>query len=109
MKKNLRGEVDQGLLKNAFSQAKGIELDLKDIFANGKADSIVVGAEGGADQKDTKVDVAVTHIDTNGNKEVRRITYSLKTDTGSSGIMPVSQGPGVKIKEVVVKLQCSKA
>ena len=91
----IRGEVDQGLLKNAFSQAKGIELDLKDIFANGKADSIVVGAEGGADQKDTKVDVAVTHIDTNGNKEVRRITYSLKTDTGSSGIMPVSQGPGV--------------
>ena len=53
--------VIRNVIKDANLQVKTAGLDLKDIFANGKADNIVIGAQGGADQKGTKVDVAITH------------------------------------------------
>jgi hypothetical protein len=84
-----------GIIADANAQVKSAGLDLKDIFANGKADQIVVGAEGGADQKGTKVDVSIVHKDAEGKQEVKRLSYSLKTDTGGSGVMPVSQAPGL--------------
>jgi len=84
-----------GILTDANAQVKSAGLALKDIFANGIADSITIGAEGGADQKGTKVDVSIVHTDTEGTREVKRLGYSLKTDTAGSGVMPVSQHPGV--------------
>jgi hypothetical protein len=96
--KNSIKKIDKeipGILSDANNQVKTAGLELKEIFANGKADSITVGAEGGADQKGTKVDVSIVHADNEGNKEVKRLGYSLKTDTAATGIMPVSQAPGV--------------
>lgn len=81
-----------GILQDANNQVK--TLDLKTIFANGKADTIQVGAQGGADQKGTKVDVSIIHS-VEGQQERTNFGYSLKTDTSGKGIMPVSQAPGV--------------
>lgn len=92
--KNISNEIS-GILNDANNQVKSAGLQLKEIFANGIADTISIGAEGGADQKGTKVDVSIVHTDTAGNKEVKRLGYSLKTDTAGSGVMPVSQHPGV--------------
>jgi len=91
---NISAELP-GIINDANAQVKTAGLQLKDIFANGIADSIAVGAEGGADQKGTKVDVSIVHTDTEGNREVTRLGYSLKTDTSGKGVMPVSQHPGV--------------
>jgi len=91
---NIKKELP-GILSDANKQVKSAGLELQEIFANGKADNIVIGAEGGADQKGTKVDVSIVHTDNEGKREVKRLGYSLKTDTGGSGIMPVSQAPGV--------------
>jgi len=91
---NISNEIT-GILKDANNQVKSAGLQLKEIFANGIADTISIGAEGGADQKGTKVDVSIVHTDTAGNREVKRLGYSLKTDTAGSGVMPVSQHPGV--------------
>lgn len=96
--KNSIKKIDKeipGILSDANNQVKTAGLELKEIFANGKADSITVGAEGGADQKGTKVDVSIVHADNEGNQEVKRLGYSLKTDTAATGVMPVSQAPGV--------------
>ena len=84
-----------GILQDANSQVKTAGLALQDIFANGIADQIQVGAEGGADQKGTKVDVSILHTDSQGKRIVKKLGYSLKTDTAGTGVMPVSQSPGV--------------
>lgn len=84
-----------GIISDANAQVKSAGLQLKEIFANGIADAISIGAEGGADQKGTKVDVSIVHTDTDGKREVKRLGYSLKTDTAGKGVMPVSQFPGV--------------
>jgi hypothetical protein len=84
-----------GILQDANSQVKTAGLVLQDIFANGIADQIQVGAEGGADQKGTKVDVSILHTDSQGTRIVKKLGYSLKTDTAGTGVMPVSQSPGV--------------
>jgi hypothetical protein len=83
------------VLIDANAQVKTAGLDLKDIFSNGKADSIVIGAQGGADQKGTKVDVAITHT-VEGQSETIHIGYSLKTNDVDAELMPVGQNPGVK-------------
>lgn len=87
--------VTQNVIKDANNQVKTAGLDLKDIFSNGKADKIVIGAQGGADQKGTKVDVAITHS-VQGQKETIHLGYSLKTNDKDAPMMPVGQNPGVK-------------
>ena len=87
--------VTQNVIKDANMQVKTAGLDLKEIFANGKADKIVIGAQGGADQKGTKVDVAITH-QVAGATETIHLGYSLKTNDKDSKFMPVGQNPGVK-------------
>ena len=87
--------VTQNVIKDANMQVKTAGLDLKEIFANGKADKIVIGAQGGADQKGTKVDVAITH-QVAGATETINLGYSLKTNTTDAKLMPVGQSPGVK-------------
>jgi hypothetical protein len=87
--------VTQNVIKDANMQVKTAGLDLKEIFANGKADNIVIGAQGGADQKGTKVDVAITH-QVAGATETIHLGYSLKTNDKDAKFMPVGQNPGVK-------------
>ena len=87
--------VTQNVIKDANMQVKTAGLDLKEIFSNGKADNIVIGAQGGADQKGTKVDVAITH-QVAGATETIHLGYSLKTNDKDSKFMPVGQNPGVK-------------
>ena len=87
--------VTQNVIKDANTQVKTAGLDLKDIFANGKADNIVIGAQGGADQKGTKVDVAITH-QVEGETETIHLGYSLKTNDKDAKLMPVGQSPGIK-------------
>ena len=87
--------VIRNVIKDANLQVKTAGLDLKDIFANGKADNIVIGAQGGADQKGTKVDVAITHK-VAGATETIHLGYSLKTNDKDAKLMPVGQNPGVK-------------
>lgn len=89
--KSISKEVP-GILQDANAQVN--KLDLKTIFANGKADVIQIGAQGGADQKGTKVDVSIIHT-VEGEQQTTNFGYSLKTDTSASGIMPVSQATGV--------------
>jgi len=69
-------------------------LDLKDIFSNGKADKIVIGAQGGADQKGTKVDVSIVHT-AQGVKNTTDIGFSLKTNLANQSFMPAGQHPVV--------------
>lgn len=87
--------VTRNVIKDANMQVKTAGLDLKEIFANGKADTIVIGAQGGADQKGTKVDVAITHT-VKGQSETVHLGYSLKTNDKDAAFMPVGQSPGVK-------------
>ncbi|MBO01789.1 MAG: hypothetical protein CMG35_04020 [Candidatus Marinimicrobia bacterium] len=87
--------VTGNVIKDANLQVKTAGLDLKQIFANGKADKIVIGAQGGADQKGTKVDVAITHS-VQGATETIHLGYSLKTNDKDAKLMPVGQNPGVK-------------
>jgi len=87
--------VTANVIKDANTQVKTAGLDLKEIFANGKADNIVIGAQGGADQKGTKVDVAITHK-VAGATETIHLGYSLKTNDKDAKFMPVGQNPGVK-------------
>lgn len=86
--------VTTNVLKDANMQVKTAGLDLKEIFANGKADKIVIGAQGGADQKGTKVDVAITHS-VQGQSETIHLGYSLKTNDKDAELMPVGQNPAV--------------
>ena len=89
--------VTGNVIKDANMQVKTAGLDLKEIFANGKADRITIGAQGGADQKGTKVDVAIEHReDVHGPVKVINLGYSLKTNDKDSAMMPVGQNPGVK-------------
>lgn len=87
--------VTRNVIRDANMQVKTAGLDLKEIFANGKADTIVIGAQGGADQKGTKVDVAITHT-VKGQSETVHLGYSLKTNDKDAAFMPVGQSPGVK-------------
>jgi hypothetical protein len=99
--RNISSSIDNiskelpGIISDANAQVKSAGLQLQDIFANGIADAIQIGAEGGADQKGTKVDVSIVHTDSDGKREVKRLGYSLKTDTAGRGVMPVGQFPGI--------------
>ena len=89
--------VTGNVIKDANMQVKTAGLDLKEIFANGKADRITIGAQGGADQKGTKVDVAIEHReDVHGPVKIINLGYSLKTNDKDAPMMPVGQSPGVK-------------
>ena len=91
----IRKEIDAGLISNANGQVEEAGLALKEIFANGKADTITIGAVGGADQKGTKIDVSIVWKDTEGETVQKNLGYSLKTDTSATGKMPVGQAQGV--------------
>lgn len=79
---------------DANKRVKQEVLDLKDIFANGKADRILIGAQGGANQKGTKIDVAITHT-AEGVKSITNLGYSLKTNLANQKFMPAGQHPVV--------------
>jgi len=88
-------EVMELCTADANKRVKQEVLDLKDIFANGRADTIVIGAQGGADQKGTKIDVAITHT-AEGVRNVTNLGYSLKTNLANQKFMPAGQHTVVK-------------
>lgn len=77
---------------NGELKAKDSRISADEILKNGIADLVVISAVGGEDQSATKVDVQITH----SNSEIQPINqpYSLKYDEGGK-LIPVGQNPGV--------------
>ena len=81
---------------NGELNAHDSRISAKEILENGIADLVNISAVGGEDQSATKIDVQITH----NNSEIQPIhqPYSLKYDEGGK-LMPVGQNPAVAMRQ----------